>query len=89
MDQYRICLLEIWDWLSKCFLKINISKINLLNIILKIPSSPKFCISLIGLFTSQFAEAKTLPSHIPHVDLTLTSPAGHVSSLPTTSLPPP
>ena len=85
MDQYLICLLEIWDWLSKCYLKINISKINLLNIILKIPSSPKFPILLIGLFTSQFAEAKPslLTSH------TLTSPAGHVSSLPTTSLPAP
>lgn len=84
MDQCLICPLEIWAWLTKCYLKIDISTINPLNVIHKNPhshSSSHFLVSL----PARFWRLKPfrLSSQM------LTSPASHVSSLPITSLPPP
>ena len=83
-DQCLICLLEIWAWLAKCYLRIDISTINPLNVIHKNPHSHSPSHFLVSL-PARFRRLKPclLSSQM------LTSPAGHVSSLPDTSLPPP
>ena len=65
MDQCLICLLEIWAWLTKCYLKIDISTINPL-----IHKNPHSHSSFLGLFTSQVPKAESLPSLSPDVDVT-------------------
>lgn len=83
-DQCLICLLEIWAWLAKCYLRIDISTINPLNVIHKNPHSHSpshFLVSLPASF-------RRLKPYLLSSQM-LTSPAGHVSSLPATSLPPP